>query len=294
MGKYRELRNRIKGVSKTSQITSAMKMVAAAKLRRAQDAIIMARPYGVKLKEMIQSVASKEEGVSSNPLFEVREVSRVCVVVIAADRGLCGAFNSNLFRQTLAYIKRNYATMQAEGNLDMICVGKRAVEFFTKKKMNVIEAYPGFFSNLNFSESVSISNNLQGGFLNRDYDKVDIIYNMFKSAIKQEPTFDQFLPIKKIETSESAKQSKADYIFEPSKTDLLDSLLPKQLNTQFWNALLDSNAAEHAARMTSMENATQNAKELVRSLTLAYNKARQSAITTEMLEIVSGAEALNN
>jgi F-type H+-transporting ATPase subunit gamma len=291
MGKYRELRNRIKGVSSTAQITSAMKMVAASKLRRAQEAITFARPYGMKLRDIIQSVASNEEGASANPLFEEREIVRVCLVVIAADRGLCGAFNSNLCKQTLIHINTHYSKQLAEGNLDIICVGKRSVEFFTKRKMNVVQAYPGFFSNLNFSESTSIAST---GFLNRDYDRVEVIYNMFKSAIKQVPTFDQFLPIKKFVTDKTLKQRKADYIFEPSKIELLDSLLPKQLNTQFWNSLLDSNAAEHAARMTSMENATQNARELVRSLTLQYNKARQSAITTEMLEIVSGAEALNN
>jgi F-type H+-transporting ATPase subunit gamma len=291
MAKFRELRARITGVENTAKITSAMKMVAAAKLRRAQDAIIAARPYGRKLQEMLQFLATTEEGASLSPLFEEREAERVAVVIIAADRGLCGAFNTNVIRTATALIDSQFAEHRASGRLDLITVGKRAVDYFAKRNYNVVASHPGIFGQLEFSVARQIVNELTGSFLEGTVDRVIIVYTEFRSAIKQTVITTQFLPIPKLEESE-APSAPIDYIFEPTRVELLKSLLPKYLNTRFWNMLLDSNAAEQGARMTAMENATKNAKDLVRTLRLSYNKARQASITTEILEIVSGAEAL--
>jgi len=292
MAKYREIRGRIHGIDNTAKITQAMKMVAAAKLRRAQDGIIAARPYGQKLREMLQFLASNMETAIS-PLLEEREVKRACLVVVAADRGLCGAFNSNLLKAATYLIENRYGALNAAGNLDLVCVGKRSVDFFVKRGYNVIASYAGVFNSLDFTVAQRIVNEVSNGFLERRFDRVDVIYNEFKSVAKQNIATDQFLPIPKLETS-GAGAASIDYIFEPSRDEILNALLPKHLNTQMWNVLLESNAAEQGARMTAMENATRNAKDLVRSLKLKYNQARQAAITTEILEIVSGAEALKN
>ena len=289
MAKYREIRGRIQGIENTSKITQAMKMVAAAKLRRAQDAIIAARPYGQKLQELLGYLAGSDELVS--PLFEQREITRVALVIISADRGLAGAFNTNVFRAATIEINTRYAELNARGALDIICVGKRSVEYFTRRGFNVIAQYPGIFANLQFSFARGLVTMLTEGFIEGRYDRVEIIGNTFKSAARQSVEVTQLLPIAKITGGTEGAQP-VDYIFEPSKDQLLNALLPKHLNTQMWNALLDSNAAEHAARMAAMENATKNAKDLVRELKLTYNRARQAAITTEILEIVSGAEAL--
>jgi F-type H+-transporting ATPase subunit gamma len=292
MAKFRELRARITGVENTAKITSAMKMVAAAKLRRAQDAIIAARPYGRKLQEILQFLASTEEGASLSPLFEEREAERVAVVIVAADRGLCGAFNTNVMRAAMALIDREYAAHRASGRLDVITVGKRAVDFFARRSYNVVASFPGIFGHLEFSVARHIVGELTDAFLKGRVDRVVVVYTEFRSAIKQTVLTAQFLPIPKLEAGGAATMKNVEYIFEPARNELLESLLPKYLNTRFWNMLLDSNAAEQGARMTAMENATRNAKDLVRSLRLSYNKARQASITTEILEIVSGAEAL--
>jgi F-type H+-transporting ATPase subunit gamma len=289
MAKYREIRGRIQGIENTAKITQAMKMVAAAKLRRAQDAIIAARPYGQKLQEMLGYLAGSETVIS--PLFEEREVNRVALVVIAADRGLAGAFNSNVIRAATMEINNRYAAQHARGDLDLICIGKRSVEYFTRRGYNVIAAYPGIFADLQFAFARQVVSMLTEGFLEGRFDRVEIIGNEFKSAARQAVGVTRLLPIARAE-GEGGGPATVDYIFEPSKEQLLSALLPKHLNTQLWNALLDSNAAEHAARMAAMENATKNAKDLVRELKLTYNRARQGAITTEILEIVSGAEAL--
>jgi F-type H+-transporting ATPase subunit gamma len=291
MAKFRELRARISGVENTAKITSAMKMVAAAKLRRAQDAIIAARPYGRKLQELLQFLASTEEGATLSPLFAERDAERVAIVIVAADRGLCGAFNTNVIRAATALIDQEYSAHRASGRLDLITVGKRAVDFFAKRNYNVIASYPGIFQQLEFSLARSIVHELTDAFLQGRVDRVVIVYTEFRSAIKQTVITAQFLPIPKLEQSQMPATA-VDYLFEPTRGELLMSLLPKYLNTRFWNMLLDSNAAEQGARMTAMENATKNAKDLVRTLRLSYNKARQASITTEILEIVSGAEAL--
>lgn len=290
MAKFREIRGRIQGIENTAKITQAMKMVAAAKLRRAQDSIIAARPYGRKLREVLMFLASQIESAVS-PLLEERDVHRVALVIVAADRGLCGAFNSNLFKAANYIIKNKYGALQAAGNLDLILVGKRAVDFYSRRGYNVVGSYPGIFNNLEFSTARKIVSEATEGFLQGRYDKVEVIYNEFKSVVKQNVNTEQILPIPKLEAQATTGPS-VDYIFEPSQDEILSALLPKHLNTQMWNILLESNAAEQGARMTAMENATRNAKDLVRSLRLIYNKARQAAITTEILEIVSGAEAL--
>ncbi len=290
MAKFREIRGRIQGIENTAKITQAMKMVAAAKLRRAQDSIIAARPYGRKLREVLMFLASQIESAVS-PLLEERDVHRVALVIVAADRGLCGAFNSNLFKAANYIIKNKYGALQAAGNLDLILVGKRAVDFYSRRGYNVVGSYPGIFNNLEFSTARKIVSEATEGFLQGRYDKVEVIYNEFKSVVKQNVNTEQILPIPKLE-AQAATGPSVDYIFEPSQDEILSALLPKHLNTQMWNILLESNAAEQGARMTAMENATRNAKDLVRSLRLIYNKARQAAITTEILEIVSGAEAL--
>ncbi len=291
MAKYREIRGRIEGIQNTAKITQAMKMVAAAKLRRAQDSIIAARPYGRKLRELLQFLASGME-VAISPLLEERDVRRACLIIVAADRGLCGAFNSNLIKSAQYLINNRYAELNAAGKLDLICVGKRAVDYFTRRGYNVVSAYPGVFTSLDYSYAQRIIAEVRRGFLERQYDRVEVIYNEFKSVAKQNIAVEQLLPIPKLEADAAHGGASADYIFEPSPEEILDALLPKHLNTQMWNVLLESNAAEQGARMTAMENATRNAKDLVRDLRRSYNRARQTAITTEILEIVSGAEAL--
>ena len=291
MAKFRELRARISGVENTAKITSAMKMVAAAKLRRAQDAIIAARPYGRKLQELLQFLSSSQEGGALSPLFEERETERVALVIIAADRGLCGAFNTNVIRAATALMDGELGAYRASGRLDVITVGKRAVDYFAKRNYNIVASYPGIFGALEFPIARQIVAELTDAFLNGRVDRVMVVYTEFRSAIKQTVITTQFLPIPKLEESERPAVP-VEYIFEPTQAELLTSLLPKYLNTRFWNFLLDSNAAEQGARMTAMENATKNAKDLVRELRLSYNKARQASITTEILEIVSGAEAL--
>ncbi len=290
MPKYREIRSRIQGIENTAKITQAMKMVAAAKLRRAQDSIIAARPYAKKLREVLQFLASSAETAIS-PLFDERERVRVAVVVVSADRGLCGAFNSNVIRAAQNLIRGKYAEYQDRGDVDLYTVGKRASDYFAKRSQyHVVAAYPGIFAGLDYSFARTLVAELSAGFLGKRYDRVDVVYNEFKSVGRQSIAVEQFLPIPRLE--ESAEKVPTDYIFEPTRDQLLDSLLPKHLNTQMWNVLLESNAAEQGARMAAMENATRNAKDLVKSLRLIYNKARQGAITTEILEIVSGAEAL--
>lgn len=289
MARYREIRARIKGVENTAKITSAMKMVAAAKLRRAQDAIIAARPYGAKLRELLRFLASNTD--TENLFFEARPVKRAALVIISADRGLCGAFNSNLIRTANNRINTEYAELLAAGNLDLFCVGKRCVDFYRKRDYNLAGAYPGVFGELNFTTARSIVERITSGFQEGEFDRVELIYNEFKSAASSHIAVDQFLPVPKIDAKDGEEIQYVDYIFEPSVDELLAALLPKHLNTQLWNALLESNAAEQGARMAAMENATSNAKDLIRDLKLIYNKARQAAITTEILEIVSGAEA---
>lgn len=291
MATLRDIRQRISAVKNTVKITSAMKMVAAAKLRRAQDAITSARPYATKLSEVLSNLASSDMDFI-HPFFDKREeVANVLVVVVSSDRGLCGAFNANLFRVATQTIETNIKKQYPKAKVHLISIGKRAVSFFGKRDYNTVVARPDVFAKLSFETVLDIAPIITEGFINGTYDRVHIIFNEFKSVIRQEVQTVQLLPVESAKKTEKSK-SNVDYIYEPSREEILENLLPKYLNLQIWRALLDSNAAEQAARMMAMDNATTNARDLINVLQLDYNKARQAAITKEMLEIVGGAEAL--
>ena len=288
MATLREVRNRISGVKKTQKITKAMKMVAAAKLRRAQKDVVAARPYAKKIKELLQHLVPQAEGVGSS--FAVaRPVSAVALLVVTSDRGFCGAFNSNLLKAAVNHLNTQYAGFNEQGKVDLYCVGRKGADFFSKRQFKVAEKYLGVTAHLVFSQAQSIARLLIEGYTDSKYDRIDIVYNEFKSVAQQRIMIEPFLPIPPME-SESARP--ADYIYEPAKTAILEALIPRHLNFQVWRVLLESNAAEMGARMAAMENATENAREMIEFLQLQYNKARQAAITKELLEVVSGAEAL--
>lgn len=289
MATLRDIKQRIKGVKSTQQITKAMKMVAAAKLRRATEAIINARPYARKIRTLLSHLASNDD-LMNNPLFIPRDVKNVAVVVITADRGLCGAFNTNIIREATRYIQEEL--QQQNISYSLFCLGKKGSEYFSKQNYNVVQKYPGIFASLNYSVAQRLSDQLITGFLNSKFDKVILIFNEFKSIIQQKIVVEQFLPIPIEENKKSEIHSEANYIYEPNQKAIFEYLIPKHLKAQLWRVLLESNAAEFAARMTAMDNATTNAKELIRTLNLKYNKERQAAITKEILEIVSGANAL--
>ena len=269
-------------------------MVAAAKLRRAQDVVIAARPYARKMKQLLQHLASVVD-VTANPLFAERSVNRVAVVIVTADRGLCGAFNSNIIRAAATHIRTKYGEMHKAGNVKVIAVGRKGSDFFSKNQYAIANKYVGIFAGLNFGNAQTIVTELVKRYLNGEYDRVEIVYNEFKSIIQQSVVIDQLLPIPATDASQSSNpksRTSVDYIYEPSSTEIISALLPKHLNFQMWRILLESNASEQGARMTAMDNATTNASDLIRGLQLSYNKARQASITKELLEIVSGAEAL--
>jgi F-type H+-transporting ATPase subunit gamma len=289
MATLREIRQRISGVKSTQKITKAMKMVAAAKLRRATDAIIAARPYARKMQELL-SYLSGQVDVTKYPQFEAREVKAVAIVIVTADRGLCGAFNSNIIKAAVNHIRTNYAEMNAAGKVKLICVGKKGYDFFSKREYEVIAKHVGIFSQMNFTTAKTIVAEVVDGFIKGEYDKVEIISNEFKNAVQQKLTIGQFLPV--VQQASDVKNVSTDYIFEPASDEIVSALVPKHLNFQVWRVLLDSNAAEHGARMSAMENASTNARDLIKVLQLNYNKARQASITKELLEIVAGAEAL--
>lgn len=290
-GQLKEVRNRIKSIQSTQQITKAMKMVSAAKLRRAQDAIVQMRPYAEKLQEMLQNIVSNSEGDIDMALAANRQVEKVLIVVITSDRGLCGAYNSNIIKLAKQTIREKYAAQFAKGHVEVLPIGKKAWEHFTKNGYKVNESFWNLFGHLSFDQVKAAAAVALDGFVKGDYDAVDIVYSEFKNAATQRYKLEQFLPIAKVENQES-KGRKADFIFEPEKETLVAELMPKILNTQFFKAVLDAHASEHGARMTAMDKATENAGELLRNLKIEYNRARQAAITTELTEIVSGAAAL--
>lgn len=291
MATLREIRRRIGGVKNTQKITKAMKMVAAAKLRRAQDAVIAARPYARKMRELLRHLASHVD-LSNNPHFVERPVQNVAIVVVTADRGLCGAFNANIIRTAAAHICAKYADFQTDKRVKLICIGKKGADFFQKNGYNVVSKHVGIFGGMTFNQATEIVNKVVHGFLTGQYDRVEVVYNEFKSIIQQRVVVEQVLPIPP-ETIEAPKRAaEINYIYEPSKEAIVAALVPKHLNFQLWHILLESSAAEQGARMTAMDNATTNASDLIRDLQLSYNKARQASITKELLEIVGGAEAL--
>lgn len=290
MATLRDIRNRITAVKNTAKITSAMRMVAAAKLRRAQEAIISTRPYTEKFSEVLSNLAGSASEDYFHPLLRKPEVIKhIAIIVISSDRGLCGSFNTNVLRMAQQYIEQTIPTEFSQAKVSVIAVGRRSTQFFAKSTHTVIASYPEVFAQLKFSTASEIAGIVANGFINEEFDRVMIFNNEFKSIIKQETTCKQLLPVESV-ANESATNS--DYLFEPSRSDIMDSILPKFVNTLVWKGLLESNAAEQAARMMAMESATTNARDLIRSLQLSYNKARQASITTEMLEIVGGAEAL--
>lgn len=298
MATLREIRRRISGVKSTQKITKAMKMVAAAKLRRAQDAIIAARPYAKKMKELFHHLSTAAE-VNTNPFMIQRDTKKIALVIVTSDRGLCGAFNSNIIKTAVGYVNENYAEANKMGNVHLITIGKKGYDFFVKRNYKMDSKHIGIFSNLNFLYARQIMAELSEGFLSGKYDKVEVIYNEFKSVMQQKIVIEQLFPIPSILPAEGGSQLTShdsqlttDYIYEPSSKQIIDALIPKHLNFQIWRVLLESNASEQGARMTAMDNATTNARDLISSLQLSYNKARQASITKELLEIVSGAEAL--
>lgn len=300
MASLKEIRLRIKSVKSTQQLTKAMKMVAAAKLRRAQDRAIQARPYAAKLKELLSSLSTKVD-TSINPLLTTRtEVKSLLVIVVTADRGLCGAFNTNAIKLAHRIIDQDYADLYRAGKVKMICAGRRGYDHFRKGNYNIIAGYPNIFQRLEFDSAKTIVEKATELYLKGEVDKVIVIYNEFKNVVSANLRSETFLPISpdnKEAGGDEARRTKivpiTDYIYEPEPDAIINTLVPKHLNTQMWRILLESNASEQAARMTAMDSATDNAKELLRSLSISYNRARQAAITTEILEIVSGAEALS-
>ncbi len=291
MATLRDIKGRIKGVKSTQQITKAMKMVSAARLRRAQENIINARPYSKKIAELLRHLLSAQKDFE-NPLFVEREVKSIALIVVTSDRGLCGAFNMNIIRTAEQMVKDDLIEFYRNGKLQLYCLGKKGNDYFTKRNYPVVGSYPGIFSNLKFEFASGLIKELTNKYLSGEIDKVLVVYNEFKSVIQQKTTSVQIVPIKPFETEANETASAADYIYEPDRTSIINALLPKHLNTQMWTILLESYAAELGARMTAMDMATENAKELIRSLQLTFNKVRQASITKEILEIVSGANAL--
>ena len=286
MANLKEIRNRISSIGSTMQITSAMKMVSAAKLKKAQDAITAMRPYSSKLTELLQNLSATLDGDAGGAYSKQREVSKVLLVVVTSNRGLCGGFNSSVIKETTQNIAANYQ----EVDVDLLTIGKKGNDILSKS-YPVIDARNDVFDNLTFDYVAEVAEKIMKLYSDGTYDKIEIIYNRFKNAATQIPQVEQYLPIKPVEGDTNAS---ADYIFEPSKEKIVLELIPKSLKTQLFKAVRDSFAAEHGARMTAMHKATDNATELRDELLLTYNKARQAAITNEILEIVGGAEALKN
>ncbi len=292
MANLKEVKNRIVSVTSTQQITSAMKMVAAAKLRRAQDKIIQMRPYSQKMTKMLQNVTEGLDGSIENQFSVDREVNNVLLVVVSSDRGLCGAFNTNIFKNTVAHIEEKYSYEKKSGGLYIFPVGKRAYDYFRKGNYQLVDKYHDLFGHLNFDDAKKGADEIMNGFVDKKWDKVDLIYNEFKNVATQILRKEQFLPILAPEKPESTTNNSVDYLIEPSAKFVIEDLMPKSLRIQFYKALLESNASEHGARMSAMDQATENAGELLKELKLTYNRTRQAAITKEILEIVGGAEAL--
>jgi F-type H+-transporting ATPase subunit gamma len=294
MATLREVRARISGVKKTEKITKAMKMVAAAKLRRAQTAVVAARPYARKIQELLQHLNANAE-ILLNPLLVPRETNGVALVVVTADRGMCGPFNSNVIKAALGHTEFHYQQFLTSGQLKLFCVGRKGADFFTKQRYSLAGRYTSVYNNLVFAETQKIVHDIVVGYLNREFDKVEVIYNEFKSVTRQRIVVEPFLPIPPEAIGTAVKSTRlVNYIYEPSSRHIAHAMVPRHVDFQMWRIVLESNAAEQAARMTAMDNATENANELITTLQLLYNKARQAAITKELLEVVSGSEALRS
>ncbi|MDZ4844842.1 MAG: ATP synthase F1 subunit gamma [Chitinophagales bacterium] len=292
-GKLKEVRTRIQSVTSTQQITKAMKMVSAAKLRRAQDAITQMRPYSGKLTEMLNNIIVGNEGALEIDFAKKREVKSVLIILITSDKGLCGGFNTNLIKVARTLVKDKYKDLAKQGKVEIMTIGNKGYGYFKREPYPVNKDFLGLFSNLTFENVSKAADYAMEGFISGKYDSVEFVYSKFKNAATQVFTNEQFLPIPKVETPAAAKSKKVpDFIFEPGKKEIVEYLVPKILKTQLYKAILDNNASEHGARMTAMDKASDNANELLRDLKISYNRARQAAITTELTEIVSGAAAL--
>lgn len=293
MPSLKEVRTRISSVKNTQQITSAMKLVAASKLKRAQDAILQMRPYSVKLNQILRNIIASLGDDDINSVYgEQREPNKVLLVMLSSNRGLCGSFNANIIKKVQSHIDHNYRNQFDEGNVSLLTIGKKADEFFRRRNFSIVENHDTLWDQLNFDNVLNLAENVMNLFVQKEYDRIDIIYNQFKNAASQIIQAEQFLPIQEPEVKENEEDFHLEYIFEPSKLEIVTELIPMTLKNQFYKTLLDSIASEHGARMTAMHQATDNASELLRDLKLEYNKARQATITNEILEIVSGAEAL--
>lgn len=290
MANLKEVRIRIASVNSTQQITKAMKMVSAAKLKRATDAIVQMRPYANKLKDILANLTASLEG-NESPYTQQREIKNVLLVVVTSNRGLAGAFNANVIKAANLLVADKYDAQKRDGNLQIIAIGKKAQDYFTRNKFNVIGNNNEVFNHLNFDEANKIAEEVMSGFVAGKWDKVEVVYNQFKNAGMQILTTEQLLPVVP-SVNQSANQNNADYLLEPSQEEIVLGLIPSSVKIQLYKALLDSLASEHGARMTAMDKATENAGDLLKALRLSYNQARQASITNEILEIVSGANAL--
>ena len=289
MPNLKEVRTRIASVSSTQQITSAMKMVSAAKFRRAQNAILGMRPYSAQLNSIISDI-DVEDGVQT-PYHESRQLNNVLLVVVTSNKGLCGAFNSNVIKEASARL-RHYSELPQKPTVKMITLGKRGSEFFAKQKGLVVACHDELLDNPSFDNIATLCESVMQAFCNKEYDCVELVYNQFKNSLSQILSTEQFLPVLPKAANTANTKSRNDYIYEPDKVKILQEMIPLTLRSQFYRVILDSLAAEHGARMTAMQKATDNATELLKELRLSYNKARQAAITNEIIEIVSGSEAL--
>jgi F-type H+-transporting ATPase subunit gamma len=287
----REIKGRINSIKNTEKITRAMKMVAGVKFRKAQENVVAARPYARKISEILKSLIGAV-GDLDNKLLTDREVKRVCIVVVTSDRGFAGPFNSNLIKDAEKIIREKYLDFLSNHNLSLITLGKKSFDYFSKRSYDIYAKYVGIFDRIEFTTARKVVSDILDGYLNNKFDKVIVVYNEFKSAAQANIVEEQFLPIHSIDDSQPPAEKVSEFISEPSVKAIIDYMLPKHLNTQVWRIMLESYASEQAARMLAMDSATKNANDLIRSLQLHYNKARQASITKELLEVVSGAEAL--
>ena len=294
MANLKEVRSRISSVTSTQQITKAMKMVAAAKLRRAQENITQMRPYAQKLSQMLSTVSAGAESASESPYAVARPIERVLLVVITSDRGLCGAFNANVTKAALVRINEQYAAQNQQGNVKILAIGKKGAETMSRRGFGVNATFVNTFNNLSFATVQAAAEEIMDDFRVGQFDVVEVLFNESLNVATQVIRVEQMLPIVPATADPAKSGSTVNYIFEPSEEAIITELIPKTLKIQLYKAVLESNASEHGARMTAMDKATENAGELLKDLKLVYNRTRQAAITTEILEIVAGAEALAN
>lgn len=292
MASLKEIKNRISSITSTKQITSAMKLVAAAKLKRGQDKIIQIRPYVNKFNEILKEVSAGVDKKHASIYSQKREIKKVLIILISSNRGLCGAFNSNVCKSAIQYVDENYSNQLKNNDVMFFCIGKKANDFISKLKLPIIKNEDEILDNLTFNNTTYFANFLMSSFAKNEFDKIDIVYNSFKNAAVYNQMKETYLPITVNTTKETDLKAKADYILEPSVEKIIEEMIPKSLKIQLHKIILDSYVAEQGARMTAMHQATDNASELIKNLTLQYNKARQTAITNELIEITSGAEAL--